>query len=72
MKIEFEDKSYIELVNSANPGKVFIAIGAKSAKNIQETIVNSVELSLNELSSLMSGAGFNISLKGVEGVKKSQ
>jgi hypothetical protein len=54
MKILFEDDSYIEIAHSDTPNKVLISIGAKSAKNPLETIINCVEISLNEFKDLCS------------------
>lgn len=53
MKITFEDKSYIEITKSVNPNKVFITVAAKSAEDQHKLIVNSVELSDEELVTLV-------------------
>lgn len=44
MKIEFEDKSYIEIIKSPNPGKVMITIVARDHEKPLATIANSVEI----------------------------
>lgn len=54
MRIDFPDKSYVEITHSAAPGKIFLAIGAKSMDNPLKTIVNSVEISQKELKDLIS------------------
>lgn len=52
MRIDFEDKSFIVFEHSHSPGKVIISLGAKNFKNPLETIVNSVEISLEEFNKL--------------------
>ena len=54
MKIEFEDKSYVEFRKSDNPGKVILIISAKSQDNILKKITNAVEIDLNQFKSLIS------------------
>ena len=51
-RVDFEDKSYIEVSESPNPGKVFITIAAKSVDDNYKLIVNSVEITVQELISL--------------------
>jgi hypothetical protein len=53
MKISFEDKSYIEVTKSPTPNKVFITIAAKSAEDQNKLIVNCVELTEEQLVTLM-------------------
>jgi hypothetical protein len=54
MKIIFDDQSYCQCELSGNPGKVIITIGAKSADDPLKKIVNSVEISLEQLKELIS------------------
>jgi hypothetical protein len=59
MKIDFDDKSYVELILSA-PGKVAIILGAKDGNNPLNTVVNSAEITLKQLAELV--ADLNIPL----------
>lgn len=52
MKIEFEDKSYIEI--KKNNDKIFIIISAKDHQNNLKNIINAVELTLEEYNKLIS------------------
>ena len=54
MRISFEDKSYIECRKSDNPGKVLIIISAKDANNKLNKIINTVELTEDQLKGLLS------------------
>ena len=54
MKIEFEDKSYIECRKSDNPGKIVIAVSAKDHDNPLKKITNAVELTNEEFKKLIS------------------
>jgi hypothetical protein len=53
MKITFEDKSYIQVSKSSNPNKIFITVAAKSAEDSHKLIANSVELTMEELVTLV-------------------
>ena len=53
MKIEFEDNSFIELQLSG-PGKVMVVLGAKDANNSLNIIVNSAEITLQQLAQLIN------------------
>jgi len=54
MKIEFNDKSYIECRRSDNPGKIVITISAKDYDNPLKRIVNTVEISNEDFKKLVS------------------
>ncbi len=54
MKITFEDKSYIEVRKSENPGKVIVIISAKDHDNTLKKITNAVEITTSEFSQLIS------------------
>jgi nitrate reductase NapAB chaperone NapD len=54
MKIQFEDKSYIECRKSDNPGKVIIVISAKDHENPLKKIANTVEITVDQLKGLLS------------------
>ena len=53
MKINFDDKSYIEIVKSVNSDKFFISIAAKSKDNQNSLVVNSVELTKEQVEAFL-------------------
>jgi hypothetical protein len=53
MKIQFEDKSYIEIGHSPVPGKIILTISAKDHLNALKTIANSVEITIDQLKQLV-------------------
>jgi hypothetical protein len=53
MKIEFQDKSYIEIIKSNNPGKIMITIVARDHEKPLNTIANSVELTDEQFKELL-------------------
>ena len=53
MKIEYEDKSYIEVSNSNNPNMAFITVAAKSMEDKHTLIVNSVEITKEQIIALI-------------------
>lgn len=53
MKIEFEDKSYIECRKSID-GKIIIIISAKDHNNDLKKITNAVEISVEDFKKLIS------------------
>lgn len=57
MKITFDDKSYIECIKSANPGKIIITISAKDRNDPLKSITNAVEITTEEFKKLISDAG---------------
>jgi hypothetical protein len=54
MKIEFEDKSYIQCQKSANPGKIVLTISARDGSDANKKIINSVEITMEEFRNLIS------------------
>lgn len=54
MKIEFDDKSYIEVNKSDNPGKIVIAISAKDHENPLKRITNAVEITTEQFKKLVA------------------
>ena len=54
MKIQFEDKSFIECRKSDTPGKIIIIISAKDQTNSLKKITNAVEISTEEFAKLIS------------------
>jgi len=54
MKIEFDDKSYIEVTRSNVPGKVIVVIGARDQQNPLKKIINCVEIDENQLKDLIN------------------
>lgn len=59
MKIEFEDKSYIQCSKN-DYGKYIFIIAAKDKSNSQKRIINAVELSADEFKILISDVMPNI------------
>ena len=55
MKIEFENKGYIEIQNSKDYSKIFISIASRQKDNKLELIVNTVELDKKQFKDLVSG-----------------
>jgi hypothetical protein len=54
MKIQFDDKSYIEVRRSDNPGKVVITISARDHTDAMKKITNAVEITTAEFKQLIS------------------
>jgi hypothetical protein len=54
MKIQFDDKSYIECKKSDNPDKIIIIISAKDQLNNLKKITNAVEITKEEFKRLTS------------------
>lgn len=55
-KLAFEDKSYIEIQKAPND-KLFLTVAARSKDNGQVLIANCVELTAEQLVSLIKAAG---------------
>ena len=53
MKIEFDDKSFVEIKMSDIPGKILIMIQAKDYSNPLKKITNAVDLSMDEFKKLI-------------------
>ena len=51
MRIYFEDRSYAEISKSRSPKKYFVTVGAREG---QEIIVNSAEMTLEQLEEMLS------------------
>ncbi len=54
MKIFFEDKSFVEIRKSDNPGKILVIVQAKDHENPLKKITNTVELTADEFKLLIS------------------
>lgn len=54
MRVDFDDKSYIECQKSNHPGKILVVISAKDHENPLKRIVNTVELTTEQFKSLIS------------------
>lgn len=54
MKISFEDKSYLEIKKSDNPGKILVIISAKDKSDSLKKVINAVEISTEEFKQLIS------------------
>jgi len=61
VKIKFKDNSYIEFILSS-PGNVSVVLGAQDASNPLNLVVNSAEVTLDELSKLVAGIGVPLPL----------
>lgn len=57
MKIQFDDKSFIECKKSDNPGKIIITISAKDHTDSLKKITNAVEITVDEFKKLISDVG---------------
>ena len=53
MKIQFEDKSYVEIKRSAD-GKYLVIVSAKDAENPLKNVTNAVEITEKEFKYLVS------------------
>ena len=53
MKIQFENKSYVEISKSTNPGKILITIAARDPEKPLSTIANSVEITEEQFKQLI-------------------
>jgi hypothetical protein len=53
MKIEYADKSFIALKDSAT-GNIFLSVGAKSPDNTLSLIVNTVELTPEQIKNIIN------------------
>jgi nitrate reductase NapAB chaperone NapD len=54
MKITFEDKSFVEVKKSDNPGKIVLTISAKDHTDPLKKITNAVEITTEEFKKLIS------------------
>jgi hypothetical protein len=59
MKIDFDDHSYIELILSS-PGKIAIVLGAKDPKNPLSIVINSAEITIQQLADLVNALNIPI------------
>jgi nitrate reductase NapAB chaperone NapD len=57
MKIQFDDKSFIECKKSDNPGKIVITISAKDHTDPLRKITNAVEITVEEFKKLILDVG---------------
>lgn len=53
MKVQFQDKSYVEIIKSNTPGKIMITIVARDHDKPLATIVNSVEITEEQFQNLI-------------------
>lgn len=53
MKIEFEDKTYVQIVRSPNPGKIMITIVARDHEKPLATVASTVELTEEQFKQLV-------------------
>jgi hypothetical protein len=52
-KIKFDDKSYIEITKSQNPGKIMISIAVKDNDNKLSATISSVEITEEQFQDLI-------------------
>ena len=55
MKITFNDKSFIDISKSDNPGKIVVSISAKDGLDPLRKITNAVEITVEQFKELVSG-----------------
>lgn len=72
MKKEFEDGSYLEIIDSKKPNHIFVTIAAKDSNNELKMIVNSVEIEKNELAGLFGNINKNDKISTKVAKKKSK
>lgn len=60
MRINFEDKSFVEIKQSS-PGKIAIILGAKKKNNILEMEINACELEIGQFAELVNNLGVDFS-----------
>lgn len=59
MKISFDDNSFIELILSS-PGKIAVVLGARDPNNSLNIVINSAEITIQQLSELIKSLNINI------------
>jgi len=57
MRIDFDDKSYVDCHKSDNPGKIVITISAVDRTDTLKKITNAVEITTEEFKKLISDVG---------------
>lgn len=60
MRINFEDKSFVE-IKQGSPGKIAIILGAKKKNNILEMEINACELEIGQFVELINNLGVDFS-----------
>jgi len=71
MKIEFDDDSFVELLNSS-PGKISIVLGARDHKNPLNIVINSAEITIKEFQKLLSDIEINFLELNKENVENTE
>lgn len=59
MRINFEDKSFVE-IKQGSPGKIAIILGAKKKNNILEMEVNACEIEIGQFAELINNIGIEL------------
>lgn len=59
MRINFEDKSFVE-IKQGSPGKIAIILGAKKKNNILEMEVNACEIEICQFAELINNIGIEL------------
>lgn len=60
MRINFEDKSFVE-IKQGSPGKIAIILGAKKKNNVLEMEINACELEIGQFVELINNLGVDFS-----------
>ena len=58
MRIDFDDKSFIEIRSS--PGKIVIILGAKNKNDNLKFEINACEITINQFAELVNDLGIEI------------
>jgi len=53
MKITFDDKSYLDIRISNNPGNIYVIVSAKDKDNDLKRITNSVEITIEQFKKII-------------------
>lgn len=59
MRIDFDDKSFVE-IKVGGPGKIVIILAAKKKNNNLELEINAAELTISEFAQLVNGLGIQL------------
>jgi hypothetical protein len=52
MKIQFDDKSYVEIVKSTSPNKVLLTVAVKDGKDSLTLLATTAEITIEQFSQL--------------------
>jgi len=60
MRINFEDKSFVEIKLSTKPGNIEIVLGAIDFDNPLKKVINSAEINIKDFAKLVYGLGIQL------------